>query len=127
MNNYYYRQGYRPYYYQPDSYDYATPYYGGGLAALMHQRDGAQIQYQLAVQRGDRKAAKHLARDIRSLNDRIASARGRGYGYSGYSAINTPYLNNYDYGQGYGSGYDNYGPANSGLGGLVGPLLGNIY
>ena len=131
-----YAPAYPPAYYQR-SYAAVPPAYGtygapigNGLAALMHQRDGAVMQYQMAMRRGDHTAAKHLANDIHELNGRIANLRGRGYGYSGYSAINTPYVNNYNYAQGYGPGYSGYGSANYGYGNssletLVGPLLGN--
>lgn len=131
VNNYYYRDGYRPNYYQPESYNYATPYYGapmgGGIANLIQQRDSAVLQYQVAMRNGNRVRAKHLANDIHELNGRIASMRGGGYGYSGNSAFNTPYTNNYGYGSGYNNyGYGSgYGYGNSSLDALVGPLLGN--
>jgi hypothetical protein len=71
-----YRQGY-----QPEAYNYATPYYGapagGMLANLVHQRDNAQVLYQQALRNGNRDRARHLRNDIVELNKRIADAEQR--------------------------------------------------
>jgi hypothetical protein len=127
----YYQPGYQPNYYQSsytpysNGYAYVPQYYGAalgnGLAGLIHQRDSAQLQYQMAMRRGDRVGAKHLRNAVIELNKRIANAESKGgarsYGYSGLGA-NAPYANSYSYNQSrHGSGY--------GLDSLMGPLLGN--
>jgi hypothetical protein len=133
--NYYQPNYYRPNYYQSsyapysNGYGYAPQYngapaLGNGLAGLIRQRDSAQVQYQMAMQRGDRVAAKHLRNAVTDLNKRIANAENRGgvgaYGYSGLgaNAYNTPYANSYGYNQ------NQYGYGNGGLDSLITPLLG---
>jgi hypothetical protein len=114
-----YANAYQPAY-MPPAAGYATPYYvapmGGGLASMLRQRDSAEYLYQLAVQRGNRVRAKHLGNDVAQLNKNIANARmhdglGRSYG-SFNPQTASAYGNQYGYG-------------NSGLGSLVGPLMGN--
>ena len=126
---------YQPNYYQPsyapyaNGYGYAPQYnvapaLGNGLAGLIHQRDSAQLQYQMAMQRGDRVAAKHLRNAVIDLNKRIANAEYKGgvrsYGYSGpgLNAYNAPYANSYGYNQ------NQYGYGSGGLDSLIAPLLG---
>jgi hypothetical protein len=125
VNNYYYRQGYRPNYYRPESYNYAPYNYGApvgsGLQNLIRQRDSAVYQYRVAMSRGNHERAEHLANAITELNKRIANARTRrGYNAYNYSSFNSyePYdYNNSAY------GYQNADPLTS----MVAPLLGNIY
>ena len=139
--SYYGPDYYQPNYYQPsyapygNGYGYAPQYYGApgnGLAGLIYKRDSAQLQYQMAMQRGDRVAAKHLRNAVIDLNKRIAHAElksgVRSYGYSalGLDAYNSPYANSYGYNQnqyGYGYGNSGYGYGNGGLDSLIAPLL----
>ena len=132
--NYYQPDYYQPNYYQSsyapyaNGYGYAPSYYGGqglggGLASLINQRDSAQFQYEMAMRRGDRVAAKHLRNAVIDLNKRIARAENRGgvgaYGYSGLglNGYNDPYANSYGYNQ------NQYGYGNGGLDSLIAPLL----
>ncbi len=135
-----YRQPYyqQPYNYMPPGYGaYGAPM-GGGLANMIHQRDSAVYLYQLAMQRGNRNRAHHLANDISQLNKNIANARTRSGIGPAYGSFNAPMASSYgnEYRNGgfnsplastYGNGYGNsYGYGNSGLGSMMAPLLGGF-
>jgi hypothetical protein len=144
-----YAPAYPPAYLQQPYYGAMPPAYGAmpynsygampnGLASMLHQRDSAEYLYRLAMQRGNYDRAHHLGNDINQLNKNIANARWHsgvgpaygnlnpnpmtmnraGYGYTSPLATN--------YGGGYG--YNNYsaGYPNSGLGSMLGPVLGGF-
>ncbi len=96
--NYYRQPAFeRVHHYEPDADDYSYNQYpsgysggpdyrysnvpaGGYLQRLIYERDMARIRYERALARGDRLAAKHLYRDLVSLDAQIARARGGWYG-----------------------------------------------
>ena len=63
------------------SQGYSNPgYYGNGNASgLLYARRSAEIQYQQALARGDRKAAQHLGNAIKKLDRQLAAQGYRGY------------------------------------------------
>jgi len=89
-----------------------VPYYNGG-SSLLYSRQSAEIQYQAALARGDRRGAKHLGNALRKLNRQV--------GAQGYANVYAqPYSSYpYSYNNNYNNGYYNQSP----VGGLLGPML----
>jgi hypothetical protein len=138
-----------PAYYQQPSYGYMPPAYmppaamstygaamTPGLASMVNQRNSAEYLYRLALQRGNGDRAHHLANDISQLNKNIANARWHSGVGPAYGSLNPMSMNRAGYGPasplasnyGTGYGYNNYsaGYPNSGLGSMLGPVLGGF-
>jgi len=49
-----------------------TPYYSSN-SSLLYAQQSAQVQYQAALARGDRRGAKHLANALRKLNGQVGA------------------------------------------------------